>query len=134
MSFLKFFKNGEKDIDAANIVQSMSKAKTLYKELVKLAHPDRNPQKRELAEEFTQLLNQARFDYRKLLILQKQIKEVRQTSFRLNQFNIPSGRIQVARAIYSFIFCSIFILTEKWKIYWGNHTLLQVTQYNALFL
>lgn len=74
MSFLKFFKNGEKDIDAANIVQSMSKAKTLYKELVKLAHPDRNPQKRELAEEFTQLLNQARFDYRKLLILQKQIK------------------------------------------------------------
>lgn len=75
MRILKFFKNKEKDIDATNIVQSMSKAKTLYKELVKLAHPDRNPQKREQAEEFTQLLNQARLDYRKLVVLQKQIKE-----------------------------------------------------------
>ena len=53
----------------------MSKAKVLYRELIKLTHPDRNPQKRELAEEFTQQVNQARFDYHKLLMLQKQIKE-----------------------------------------------------------
>ena len=62
-------------MDVANIVQSMSKAKVLYRELVKLTHPDRNPQKRELAEELTQQVNQARFDYHKLLVLQKQIEE-----------------------------------------------------------
>ena len=54
-------------MDSVNVVQSMSKAKVLYRELIKLTHPDRNPQKRELAEEFTQQVNQARFDYHKLL-------------------------------------------------------------------
>ena len=75
MKIWKFFRKREKDIDVTNIVQSMSKAKVLYRELIKLTHPDRNPQKRELAEEFTQQVNQARFDYHKLLMLQKQIEE-----------------------------------------------------------
>lgn len=75
MKIWKFFRKREKDIDVTNIVQSMSKAKVLYRKLVKLTHPDRNPQKRELAEELTQQVNQARFDYNKLLVLQKQIEE-----------------------------------------------------------
>lgn len=75
MKIWKFFRKREKDMDVANIVQPMSKAKVLYRELVKLTHPDRNPQKRELAEELTQQVNQARFDYHKLLVLQKQIEE-----------------------------------------------------------
>ena len=75
MKIWKFFRKREKDMDVANIVQSMSKAKVLYRELVKLTHPDRNPQKRELAEELTQQVNQARFYYHKLLVLQKQIEE-----------------------------------------------------------
>ena len=37
----------------------------------------------------------------------------RRTSFRLNQSNIPSGRIQVASAIYSFIYCFVFIINGK---------------------
>lgn len=75
MKIWKFFRKREKDIDVTNIVQSMSKAKVLYRKLVKLTHSDRNPQKRELAEELTQQVNQARFDYNKLLVLQKQIEE-----------------------------------------------------------
>lgn len=75
MKIWKFFRKREKDIDVTNIVQSMSKAKVLYRKLIKLTHPDRNPQKRELAEELTQQVNQARFDYNKLLVLQKQIEE-----------------------------------------------------------
>lgn len=75
MKIWKFFREREKDIDVTNIVQSMSKAKVLYRKLVKLTHPDRNPQKRELAEKLTQQVNQARFDYNKLLVLQKQIEE-----------------------------------------------------------
>lgn len=75
MKIWKFFRKREKDIDVTNIVQSMSKAKVLYRKLVMLTHPDRNPQKRELAEELTQQVNQARFDYNKLLVLQKQIEE-----------------------------------------------------------
>ena len=75
MKIWKFFRKRETDIDVTNIVQSMSKAKVLYRKLVKLTHPDRNPQKRELAEELTQQVNQARFDYNKLLVLQKQIEE-----------------------------------------------------------
>lgn len=75
MKIWKFFRKKEKDMDSVNVVQSMSKAKVLYRKLIKLTHPDRNPQKRELAEEFTQQVNQARFDYHKLLMLQKQIKE-----------------------------------------------------------
>lgn len=75
MKIWKFFRKKEKNMDSVNVVQSMSKAKVLYRELIKLTHPDRNPQKRELAEEFTQQVNQARFDYHKLLMLQKQIEE-----------------------------------------------------------
>lgn len=60
--------------DAQNVVMSMGKAKTLYKELVVMAHPDRNPQNKDVAEEITQLLNEYRRDYRMLLHLKQRIE------------------------------------------------------------
>lgn len=55
---------------------------------------------------------------------------VRRTSFRLNQSNIPSGRIQVASAIYSFIFVLFFYKNEKNDcLVCHIHTLLQVSHF-----
>ena len=57
-----------------NIVSGMANAKKLHKSLVVLAHPDRNPDKQELAEELTQLLNKNKYNYNELVRLEQRIK------------------------------------------------------------
>ena len=59
--------------DAHNVVVSIGKAKALYKELIAIAHPDKNPNNKKEAEEITQLLNQHRRDYSMLLQLKQRI-------------------------------------------------------------
>lgn len=61
--------------EVRNVVASISKSKGLYKELIKKSHPDKHPQNREMAEELTQLVNQAKFNYKELLLLKQRIKD-----------------------------------------------------------
>ena len=72
MSILNIFKL-KKSHEAWNIVESMSKAKSLYKSLIKEAHPDRHPNNKKRAEELTQLINKSKYNYEELLKLQKRI-------------------------------------------------------------
>ena len=46
-------KNHSTSDEAYNIVESMAKAKPLYKELIKQAHPDKHPNNKDVAEELT---------------------------------------------------------------------------------
>lgn len=58
-----------------NVVDSIVKARALYKQLVIKAHPDKNPEKRELAEEITQQLTSNKRNYQELLRIKKIIEE-----------------------------------------------------------
>ncbi len=71
----KWFKNRKrKNIDEGlNVVEGISKAKKLYKELIVKSHPDRHPNNIEKALEITELLNQNRYNYRELLKLKERI-------------------------------------------------------------
>ena len=57
-----------------NVVNSIAKAKSLHKKLIVLSHPDRNPNKIELATKISESINENRYNYRKLLKLEQQIK------------------------------------------------------------
>lgn len=58
-----------------NVVDSIVKARKLYKELMSKAHPDKNPQNQELARQLSQQVIENRYDYAKLLKLQQTINE-----------------------------------------------------------
>lgn len=60
--------------DAHNVVVSIGKAKSLYKELVMAAHPVRHPENKAVAEDITKLLNEYRRDYGMLLQLKQRIE------------------------------------------------------------
>lgn len=60
--------------EGLNVVEGISKAKTLYKELIRKAHPDRHPQKEELAKVITEAINNNRYNYRGLLELKKRVE------------------------------------------------------------
>lgn len=59
--------------ESKNVVYSMVKAKKLYKELILKAHPDKNINNRELAEEYTRMINLNRYNYSYLLELNNRI-------------------------------------------------------------
>lgn len=63
------------DIQSINVVDSIVKAKSLYKELVLRAHPDRNVEKRDIAEELTKLLTANKFNYKELKKIEVLIDE-----------------------------------------------------------
>ena len=73
MSF--FSQNNSKNLnnETFNVVQSISKAKILYKNLIIKAHPDKNLEKINLATELTRLINLNKFNYRELLLLEERI-------------------------------------------------------------
>jgi len=60
--------------EETNIVQSIAKAKALYKELIAKAHPDRNASKAELAKILTEEINNNRYNYRELLKLKQRVE------------------------------------------------------------
>jgi hypothetical protein len=78
LAWLKRFPNsfrsqGEK-IDASNnVVDSIAKAKSLHKSLILKAHPDKHPNKTELAQLLTGLININRYNYSELLKIEKRI-------------------------------------------------------------
>ena len=69
-------KNEEFDLKAEthNVVESFSKAKFLFKDLIQKAHPDKHPDKTELATEISCLLNENRFNYAQLIELKKRVE------------------------------------------------------------
>lgn len=66
-------KNNESVIESINVVESIGKAKVLYKELIRFAHPDRNPNNEEYAKELTDRINANRYNYKELLKIQHEI-------------------------------------------------------------
>ena len=72
--FKCFHKRKKVKIDEGlNVVDGISKAKKLYKELILKSHPDKHPEKEELAKEFTEQINNNRYNYRELLKLKERI-------------------------------------------------------------
>lgn len=61
--------------EGMNVVEGISKAKKLYKELILKSHPDKHFQKEQLAKELTELINNNRYNYRELLNLKERIEK-----------------------------------------------------------
>jgi len=74
---MEFFKTKVKNLEdeTFNVVQSISKAKVLYKKLITQSHPDRHPENVTLATELTRLVNINRYNYRELLMVEERIKK-----------------------------------------------------------
>lgn len=60
--------------ESGNVVKSIASAKNLHKELIRKAHPDKNPMKAELAQELSELININRFNYHELLKLKERVE------------------------------------------------------------
>lgn len=60
--------------ESINVVESIGKAKSLYKDLIIKAHPDKHPNHSELATTLTELINKNRYNYSELLKIKKRIE------------------------------------------------------------
>ena len=60
---------------STNVVDSMVKARKLYKELCIKTHPDKHHEQQAMAEELMKKVVGNRFDYNELLQLKAEIKE-----------------------------------------------------------
>ena len=69
----KMFSRNKKAIEhnEVNVVDSIVKARKLYKELIIKAHPDRNPNNIELAKTLSQQITENRYNYAELKKLQQ---------------------------------------------------------------
>ena len=74
---MKFFKTKSNDLtdETFNVVQSVSKAKVLYKKLIIQSHPDKHPENFVLATELACLVNENKYNYRELLLLKERIEK-----------------------------------------------------------
>lgn len=68
-----FSKKEYKD-ESLNVVASIGKAKSIYKDLIIKAHPDKHPNQSELATTLTELINENRYNYSELLKIKKRIE------------------------------------------------------------
>lgn len=68
-----FSKKEYKD-ESLNVVASIGKAKSIYKDLIIKAHPDKHPNQSELATTLTELINKNRYNYSELLKIKKRIE------------------------------------------------------------
>lgn len=71
----KWFSIGDKKNESINVIDSIAKAKKLYRYLILQAHPDRHPQKRIIAEELTDAINNNKYNYEQLLILKNRVEK-----------------------------------------------------------
>ena len=67
-------KENESVKESINVVASIGKAKSLYKELIVKAHPDKHPKQLELATTLTELINKNRYNYSELLKIKNRIE------------------------------------------------------------
>ena len=68
-----FSKKEYKD-ESLNVVASIGKAKSIYKDLIIKAHPDKHPNQSEFATTLTELINKNRYNYSELLKIKKRIE------------------------------------------------------------
>lgn len=68
-----FSKKEYKD-ESLNVVASIGKAKSIYKDLIIKAHPDKHPNQSELATTLTELINKNKYNYSELLKIKKRIE------------------------------------------------------------
>lgn len=61
--------------EGMNVVPGISKAKSLYKNLIVRAHPDKHSNDMECAQSMTERLNNCRYNYSELLKIEKLIDE-----------------------------------------------------------
>lgn len=61
--------------ESANVVDSMVKARKLYKELSLAVHPDRHPDRRKTTESLMRRVTANKHNYSELLKLKTEIKE-----------------------------------------------------------
>ena len=71
---LKFRRKIKSD-ESKNVVNSIVKARKLYKELSIKAHPDKHPDKTTVAEEIMQKITSNQHNYTVLLELKKEVEE-----------------------------------------------------------
>ena len=71
---LRFRKTIKTD-QSTNVVDSIVKARKLYKELCIKTHPDKHPEQQVIAEELMKKVVANRYDYNGLLQLHAEIKE-----------------------------------------------------------
>ena len=71
---IRFRRKIKKD-ESVNVVDSIAKARRLYKELSIKVHPDKNGDKAEIAEELMQRIVANRSNYAALLSLKKEVEE-----------------------------------------------------------
>lgn len=71
---IRFRKTIQAD-ESNNVVDGMVRARLLYKRLSVIAHPDKNPNKREVAEDLMARITANRFDYARLLLLEQEVSE-----------------------------------------------------------
>ncbi len=67
-------KENESVKESINVVASIGKAKSLYKDLIVKAHPDKHPSQSELATTLTELINKNRYNYSELLKIKNRIE------------------------------------------------------------
>lgn len=72
---LKREKKEKSNREEVNVVISIAKAKTLYKELIIKVHPDKHPLKEELAKELTEQINNSRYNYKELIRIKERIEQ-----------------------------------------------------------
>lgn len=71
---IRFSKTIKSD-ESVNVVDSIVKARALYKTLSIKAHPDKNPKNRELAESLMAQITKNHLNYTELLRLQREVQE-----------------------------------------------------------
>ena len=75
--FKRMFRRHKKVVEhnEVNVVDSIVKARKLYKELILKAHPDKNPDNVDLAKTLSQQVTENRYNYAELKKLQQIINE-----------------------------------------------------------
>ena len=62
--------------EGLNVVSGISKAKPLFKELIRLAHPDRHPNNKGYYEDLSNRINANRYNYNELLKIREEIRMI----------------------------------------------------------
>lgn len=71
---LKFRKSITTD-QSKNVVEGMVKAQKLYRELCRVAHPDKHIKNKDVAEALMKRIVENRYNYQGLLLLKKEVAE-----------------------------------------------------------
>lgn len=69
------FKKNIKHDESSNVVNGITKARSLYKELIQKTHPDLHKEQKEIAEELSQRINENKYNYDVLILIKQEIEE-----------------------------------------------------------